>query len=57
MKRREFIAGTAALLISQRRLRAQGTRHRLGFLLSAMGAGHLVRSGLRPFEWNPTMLC
>jgi putative ABC transport system substrate-binding protein len=32
MKRREFIAGTAALLVSPRRLRAQGTPRRLGFL-------------------------
>jgi putative ABC transport system substrate-binding protein len=32
MKRREFIAGTAALLVSQRRLRAQGTPRRIGFL-------------------------
>jgi putative ABC transport system substrate-binding protein len=32
MKRREFIAGTAALLVSPRRSRAQGTRRQLGFL-------------------------
>jgi putative ABC transport system substrate-binding protein len=32
MKRREFIAATAALLVSPRRSRAQGTRRRLGFL-------------------------
>ena len=32
MKRREFIAATAALLVSPRRSRAQGTRHRLCFL-------------------------
>lgn len=32
MKRREFIAGTAALLVSPRRLLAQGTRRRVGFL-------------------------
>ncbi len=32
MRRREFIAATAALLVSPRRSRAQGTRRRLGFL-------------------------
>jgi putative tryptophan/tyrosine transport system substrate-binding protein len=32
MKRREFIAASAALLVSPRRSRAQGTRRRLGFL-------------------------
>jgi len=32
MKRREFIAVTAALLISPRYSRAQGKRRRLGFL-------------------------
>ena len=32
MKRREFIAGTAALLVSPRSLRAQGTPRRIGFL-------------------------
>ena len=32
MKRREFIAATAALLVSPRRSRAQGTPRRLGFL-------------------------
>jgi putative ABC transport system substrate-binding protein len=32
MKRREFIAGTAALLVSPRPLRAQGTPRRIGFL-------------------------
>ena len=32
MKRREFIAGTAALLVSPRRSWAQGTRRQLGFL-------------------------
>ena len=37
MKRREFIAGTAALLLSPRYSRAQGKRRRLGFL--AVGDG------------------
>jgi putative tryptophan/tyrosine transport system substrate-binding protein len=32
MKRREFIAGTAALLVCPRRSRAQGTPRRIGFL-------------------------
>ncbi|MEA2794503.1 MAG: hypothetical protein QOI87_1883 [Bradyrhizobium sp.] len=32
MRRREFIAATAALLVSPRRSRAQGTRRRVGFL-------------------------
>ena len=32
MKRREFITGTAALLVSARRSLAQGTRRRVGFL-------------------------
>ena len=32
MKRREFIAATTALLVSPRRLRAQGTPRRIGFL-------------------------
>ncbi len=32
MRRREFIAATAALLVSPRRSRAQGTRRRVRFL-------------------------
>ena len=32
MKRREFIAATAVLLVSPRRSLAQGTRRRVGFL-------------------------
>jgi putative ABC transport system substrate-binding protein len=32
MKRREFIAASAALLVSPRRSWAQGTRRRVGFL-------------------------
>jgi putative ABC transport system substrate-binding protein len=39
MKRREFIAGTAALLLSPLYLRAQGKRHRLGFLAVGDGSG------------------
>src|SRR6266516_5346653 len=38
MRRREFIAVTAALLVSPRLSRAQGTRRRLGFL-AVGGAG------------------
>jgi putative ABC transport system substrate-binding protein len=47
MKRREFIAGTTALLVSPRRSWAQGTRRRLGFLAEVMGAG---RSSIKPSE-------
>ena len=36
MKRREFIAATAALLVSPRRLRAQGPPRRVGFLAVAI---------------------
>jgi putative ABC transport system substrate-binding protein len=39
MKRREFIAGTAALLVSPRYSRAQAKRHRLGFLAVGDGSG------------------
>jgi hypothetical protein len=39
MKRREFIAVTAALLISPRYSRAQGKRRRLGFLAIGDGSG------------------
>jgi putative tryptophan/tyrosine transport system substrate-binding protein len=39
MKRREFIAVTAALLISPRYSRAQGKRCRLGFLAIGDGSG------------------
>src|SRR6516162_9624398 len=35
MRRRVFIAGTAALLVSPRRLCAQGTPRRIGYLDSA----------------------
>ena len=36
MKRREFIAATAALLVSPRRSRAQGTPRRVGYLDRAL---------------------
>jgi putative tryptophan/tyrosine transport system substrate-binding protein len=39
MKRREFIAGTAALLVSPSYSRAQGKRRRLGFLAVGDGSG------------------
>jgi putative ABC transport system substrate-binding protein len=38
MKRREFIAASAALLVSPRRSLAQGTRRRVGFLAMDVGA-------------------
>src|SRR6266536_271281 len=54
MRRREFIAVTAALLVSPRRLRAQGTRRRLGYL-SIGEATPTVRNawldGLRNHGW------
>jgi putative ABC transport system substrate-binding protein len=42
MKRREFIGGTAALLVSPRRSWAQGTRRRLGFLAIGDGSGQAL---------------
>jgi putative ABC transport system substrate-binding protein len=42
MKRREFIAGTAALLGWPPRLAAQGTRRRLGFLAVGDGSGQAL---------------
>ena len=39
MKRREVIAGTAALLVSPGYSRAQGKRRRLGFLAVGDGSG------------------
>ena len=58
MKRREFIAATAALLVSPRRLRAQGRRHRLGFLAIGDGGGRALNQaelalfdGLRNHGW------
>ena len=53
MKRREFIAASAALLVSPRRSLAQGTRRRVGFL--AMDVVPTVRKawldGLRNQGW------
>lgn len=42
MKRREFITGTAALLVSPRYSRAQGKRRRLGFLAVGDGSGKVL---------------
>jgi putative ABC transport system substrate-binding protein len=42
MKRREFIAATAALLVSPRRSWAQGKRRRLGFLAIGDGSGKAI---------------
>ncbi|TYO60735.1 ABC transporter substrate-binding protein [Bradyrhizobium hipponense] len=58
MKRRQFIAAAAALLVSARRLRAQGRRHRLGFLAVGDGGGQALNQaelalfdGLRNHGW------
>ena len=55
MKRREFIAATAALLVSTRVLRAQGTPRRIGcfgiFLENAPNILDAWRSGLRKRGW------
>jgi putative ABC transport system substrate-binding protein len=59
MKRRNFIAGTAALLVSPRRSWAQGTRRRLGFLAVGDGSGQALNQtelalfdGLRSHGWT-----
>jgi putative ABC transport system substrate-binding protein len=53
MKRREFIAATAALLASPRRLRAQGTPRRVGFLTAFLDSPgrEAWRGGLRDHGW------
>jgi putative tryptophan/tyrosine transport system substrate-binding protein len=54
MKRREFIAATAALLVSPRHLRAQGTRRHLGFLAHVEPTPALQNAwldGLRNHGW------
>src|SRR5262245_4734824 len=53
MKRREVIAATAALLVSPRRLRAQGGRRQIGFLRGFEYPPSLEawRSGLREKGW------
>ncbi|MCP3392523.1 ABC transporter substrate-binding protein [Bradyrhizobium sp. CCGB12] len=58
MKRREFIAAAAALLVSPRRSRAQGKRRRLGFLAVGDGSAQALNQaelvlfdGLRSHGW------
>jgi ABC-type uncharacterized transport system substrate-binding protein len=51
MKRREFIAGTAALLVSPQCLWAQRTPRRIGFLSAFLGSSDAWRSGLRERGW------
>src|SRR6266487_209647 len=55
MRRREFIAVTAALLVSPRRSRAQGTRRRLGYLAIGERLTSTVQNawldGLRNHGW------
>ena len=51
MKRREFTAATAALLVSPRRSRAQGTRRRLGVLFIGAIDDIALRDGLRNGGW------
>jgi putative tryptophan/tyrosine transport system substrate-binding protein len=59
MKRREFIAATAALLVSPRRSWAQAARRRLGFLAVGDGSGQALNQaelalfdGLRTHGWG-----
>jgi putative ABC transport system substrate-binding protein len=54
MKRREFIAGTAALLVCPRRSLAQGTRRRVGFLTTNVVEPTVQKAwleGLRNHGW------
>ena len=54
MKRREFIAASAALLVSPRRSLAQGTRRRVGFLAMDVVAPTVQSAwldGLRNHGW------
>ena len=51
MKRREFTAATAALLVSPRRSRAQGTRRRLGVLVVGTTVDSALLDGLRNRGW------
>ena len=54
MNRRNFIAGTAALLVSPRRSRAQGTRRRVGFLATNVVEPTVQKAwidGLRNHGW------
>jgi putative ABC transport system substrate-binding protein len=49
MRRREFIAGTSALLIAPGRLLAQGARRRLGLLATGDGSGKALNRGEQEF--------
>ena len=51
MRRRKFIAATAALLVSPRRSRAQGTRRRLGVLVVGTTMDSALLDGLRNRGW------
>ncbi len=51
MKRREFTAATAALLVSPRRSRAQGTRRRVGVLVIGTSIDDALLDGLRNRGW------
>ena len=54
MKRREFIAATAALLVSPRPLRAEGPLRRVGYLdpvLKNLGVFKVWQDGLRDHGW------
>ena len=52
MRRREFIAGPAVLLVSPQRSRAQGTRRRLGVLVIGGAIDDIaLRDGLRNHGW------
>ena len=53
MKRREFIAATAALLVSPRRSWAQGTPRRVGTLISHRNTcrSQSVRHSVRDHGW------
>ena len=51
MRRRKFFAATAALFVSSRRSRAQGTRRRLGVLVVGPIDDNALRDGLRSRGW------
>lgn len=51
MKRRDFTAAVAALVVSRRRSQAQGTRRRLGVLEPGSTVGREFLDGLRNHGW------
>src|SRR5688572_10848557 len=51
MRRRKFIAATAALLVSPRRSRAQGTRRRLVVLVIGTAIDKALLDGLQNRGW------